>query len=170
MKKIFLVVLTVFLASNCFAAKPAKEAQADAPKKKVELPKSGSLSTSGTFGHGTNNANSSWGRGEADGAPISGSVSRLSDREWKMVVVNQSKDKYQVDVSVKQYTQNGGTAKSDHFSYTLKPGEKTDRTVSSAFNSARAELSLDHWKKFETAKKKEANEGEASEAQAEEKK
>ncbi len=133
-----------------------------AHSKKKELPKSGSLSMSGSFGGGKVVMEPAWGSdtdSSADaGAPISGSVARLNERNWEARIINNSKKSYAVDLEMLQYDQKGSTVKRDSFSYTLKPGQTQARTVSASLNSTAAELKLSKWKSLGDKAKKESQE------------
>ena len=92
--------------------------------------------------------------GKYHAAPIAGSVSRISPREWKMVVGNNTKDPYSVDVTVKQINQRLSVIKTDHFSYTLRAGEQQNRTISALSNAVDAQLVLDRWTNLAPPEKK----------------
>lgn len=120
----------------------------DKSKDKAALAKSGTLSSSIDAGFADTKAAEPWG-GDAIGAqaaPISGSVSRLNQREWGLYILNESEDKYRLHVEVAQYSKTGRKIKGDSFSYTLKPGAKVQRTVRSAQGTQRADLKLKSWK------------------------
>lgn len=124
-------------------------AQEKAPKKK-ELPQSGVLSSTASTGYNQKSVAGLWGdpygRGSEAGAPISGSVSRLSPKEWNMSVSNSSKDPYSVSLEVVQFDARGTRVKGDSFSYTLAPAQRIDRRIASAVNTVDCQLKLLQWK------------------------
>ena len=79
-------------------------------------------------------------------APVSGSVSKISDREWRMRLFNNTDDDYSVDVKVQQNNASGNTLKYDNFSYRLKAKQSVERSVSSTPATADAQLVLLNWK------------------------
>lgn len=124
-------------------------ASADTEKAKPIRPKTGLMSTSirgperaTVVDTGEETAQG----GKFSGPPIAGSVSRISPREWRMVVANNTTDPYSVDVTVRQVNGRGDAVKNDHFSYTLKPGEQQTRDVSGAINAVDGKLILNSWK------------------------
>ena len=129
----------------------------DGEGKKPELPKSGVLSRSLTTGYQSTNVDMPWNEKNAaltQQAPVTGSVSRISPREWRMRVFNNSQDTYSVNLRVRQLSNSGAQLRSDSFSYTLKGGESAERALAAAFNSEDAILVLDSWRNL-TPKKKE---------------
>jgi hypothetical protein len=134
-----------------------------AAAKKKELPKSGILSRSLDTGYQSKDVNLPWGYGEKDKVrdedsgqpPITGSVSKVSERQWIMRVFNNSEDSYSVDLKVTQRDNRDTVLKTDSYSYNLKPGEKAERNISSYANTADAQLALVSWRKLSSAKKKE---------------
>lgn len=142
----FLISLTLLL-SLWNTSVVAQEDTAPAAKKK-QLPKSGSLSSSGTLGTGDHAVGLPWGSDAIrGGAPVSGSVSKANEKQWTLKLFNNSKDTYDVNLSVMQFNERKVRVKTDHYSYKLGPRAKTQRQVSSAIGAAFAELSLDSWKK-----------------------
>lgn len=125
-------------------------------EKKPELPKSGSLSTSGDFGYRRSAVGGEWGGTDQQGkdvAPISGSVSKLSDNEWVMKAFNNSKDTYSVSLEVAQYGVNGQRLKGDFFSYTLRPSQNVERKISASPSTKSCDLKLQSWKKIGSSEK-----------------
>lgn len=126
-------------------------------KEKAPAPKSGLLSTN-RVGERATVIDTPWSDAPGDentSSPIAGSVSRLNQREWKMVVANNGKDPYSVDVAVEQVNDRGTVVKSDHFTYTLKAGEQTTRNISSGVNVSDARLKLGRWKNLAPKPKEE---------------
>lgn len=141
-------------------ALPAAAENETKAEKKEELPKSGVLSRSGTAGGGRKSTTVAmpWGgvdQASQSTAPIAGSVSKISAREWKAFIVNNSEDTYEVDVRVVQLDKRGTQVKTDSFSYTLKPKQAVERMVAATFSTMDAQLMLERWKLL-SAKKKEA--------------
>lgn len=129
--------------------------------KSAEAPKSGVLSRTMDTGYQSTNVDMPWGweqegpEGKVAGGepPISGSVSKISAREWVMRVFNNSADAYSVNLRVQQRDTRGAVLKTDSFSYALKPGEGAERKISSYPNTADAQLSLVSWRKLSEGKK-----------------
>lgn len=129
-----------------------KEESKEGSKKEQELPKSGSLSSTISGVHGSRNVPGPWGgssaRTEDKAAPISGSVSKVSAREWRARIFNNSEDTYSVNLAVHQFDRNDKKIKSDSFSYTLKPGQSVDRPISALATTEQCSLDLLSWKKL----------------------
>ncbi|MBX7136679.1 MAG: hypothetical protein K1X83_01755 [Oligoflexia bacterium] len=145
---VFLCTLTLLCTGAVWAANPDDNG---AISKDKQLPKSGSLSSSGDMtAGGSAKVGLPWGSDTFSGAnaPIGGSVFRTSPREWTMKLANNSKDTYSASVAVYQYDKNQRKIKTDNFSYTLKPGQTTQRAIGSAISSTVADLSLLSWKKI----------------------
>lgn len=136
-----LVLGVLFCAGPSFAESDAK---------KKTLPKTGSLSSSGSFGSGSAAVDVPWGDEDAakGGAPISGSVSRLDAGQWLMKVFNNSKTAYSVNLEVVQFDKSGKRVKGDFYSYVLQPGKSAERKVGSASSTEYAELKLNNWRKM----------------------
>ena len=135
----FFLALSAFL---CLATALFAEEQ--------ELPKSGMLSETITGTHDSLSVPGPWGGLNREGgaaAPVSGSVSRASAGQWIMRLFNNSGESYNVDVAVVQYDRMGKSVKRDSFSYSLRPNQSVDRSVSSTLNSENAALELIRWKK-----------------------
>ena len=118
-------------------------------KKKEELPQKGVLSTTVTKSYKNAKLDIPWGSTDAVGggvSPITGSVSRFSEKEWLVKVFNNSDKRYSFNVKVTQYSDRGSQVKSDSFSYTLKPKESVDRKLSRSSGARDAQLSLEGWK------------------------
>lgn len=147
-----LVILTfcLFLITSSQALAQANTPTAkDNPDK--DLPKSGVLSSSYNAGGQKISAPIPWNKkGESAGseAPISGSVSQLSQKQWKMTVSNNSGDDFNVSLRLKQLGSHGETLKSDNFSFRLKAKSSENRVVSTASNSFDSELELLSWKRI----------------------
>ena len=151
------MIATVFFAVSLTISGPAGTALAEQGKgngkPKEEFPKSGVLSRSVTTGYDSRNVEMPWTKkGASTGldevAPISGSVSKISNKQWRMKVFNNTEDTYSVSLKVVQVTASGSYLKSDSFSYTLKPKQSEERTVSSTEATADASLELLSWKKL----------------------
>lgn len=132
-------------------------------KKERELPKSGVLSGTNTLHGGGSTVEGSWGGDvlSQESPPVSGSISR-DGRSWVMRVFNNSEDKYSVDVEVVQQDKSGKKLKSDYYSLSLAPGEKTERKLSANARTENCFLKLNKWTKKEL-KKKDQEEGETEE-------
>ena len=118
---------------------------------KNELPSSGVLSRSVTSGATASKVALPWGMdknsaGLEEGAPITGSVSKVSDRMWTLKLFNTSKDDYSLDVRVVQRAAGGGITKTDSFSYRMKAGATVSRQVSAVPSTVDAQLVLVNWK------------------------
>ena len=149
MKRLLSIVITVLLATTALA-------QTGTAAKKKELPREGSLSFSGGMGGETGiGVAMPWGSDNEGSAPITGSVSKSGPDTWMMRVFNNSEEPYSVSLKVLQFNPQGTQVKSDSFSYTLKPGQKAERSVSAGSGSTRGELKLESWKNL-GEKKKEA--------------
>ncbi len=122
-------------------------------KKEANLPKNGVLSVTGDGGYG---AVSVPGFVDPDlqgkEMPlISGSVVRSGRKEWVASVFNNSKEsEYHVAIRVRQLGKGNSTIKSDSFSVSLKPGERSERRIGGSENAVGAELSLESWRKLST--------------------
>jgi hypothetical protein len=136
----------------------AKAAAEDQKKDKKKLAKSGVLAQ--TQSSGTNNTNIAvpWGEDvlKDKPAPISGSVSRIGARDWSMKLINNSEDTYSASVEVMQMARGGKRLKSDHYSYTLKPGDKIERKFTTNQSVTDCSLNLTKWKNLSGGKKKKA--------------
>ncbi|MBX7144444.1 MAG: hypothetical protein K1X79_08355 [Oligoflexia bacterium] len=142
-------ILVSVLASLVLSLAPSVWAE-EQPTKKKELPQTGVLSSTAQTGYNQKSVGGLWGdpygRGSDAGAPISGSVSRLSAKEWNMSVSNASKDPYSVSLEVAQFDARGTKVRSDSFSYTLSAGQRIDRRIASATNTVDCQLKLRQWK------------------------
>ncbi len=113
--------------------------------KKKALPKSGLLAVSSVSGAGTSVVSDVFGNEDIFGTelpPIAGSVSRRGDSAWSFSVVNNSTDRYSVNVDLVQKNESGATVKFGSYSYTLRPGQRDGDEVASGLGARRAELSL----------------------------
>lgn len=136
-----------------------------AEKEEAELPQSGSLASSVAGGYGNSKVAEPWGGSVIEGnAPLAGSVSKLSDREWRMRLFNNSEDTYDASVEVVQYDQRGSRLKSDNFSFRIKGGNSVERTVSSRSSTYNAEVKLKSWKNLTPKKDEEEESGDAAAA------
>jgi hypothetical protein len=152
-------------AATPAVATPAASATPQASpnkKKQRKLPASGELSSSSSGGYGSHTVGDVWGGVDAAGkqtAPIGGSVSKVSPREWKASVTNNSsKDTYSVDVRVSIFNARGNKIKGDSFSFRLKPKQSASRSMTNPSGGTEATLSLEHWKKIGGSKESEAEE------------
>jgi hypothetical protein len=131
-------------------------------KEKKKLPKEGVLSQSfSAAGGGSQNAEVPWGSdllGDK-GPPVSGSVSRIGNREWSMKVLNTSDDTYSVSLEVVQMRRGAQKLKSDYYSYTLKPKQAVEKTFKAAQGAEECTLKLNKWKKIGSKKKEEQKQG-----------
>lgn len=152
------IALGLGTATVSFAA-PEATPEAAPTKKTTPLPKSGSLSVSGSSGYGnTVGVDLPWGGGAA---PVSGSVSKLSQREWVVKVFNNSKDSYSVDVEVVSYGDGGKKLTSKFDSFNLKPKGKGERKVNVHPSTVSCALNLRNWKNLSESKKEASEETEA---------
>ncbi len=147
-------VLALVLSANIASAAP------DTAAARKNEPNAGVISST-QRGFRSTVVDTAWsGNGGAEtGNPIAGSVSRLSPREWKMVLANNSKDPYSVDIAVQQIDARGSVTKTDHFSYTLKAGQSVERSVSAGLNAVDAKLNLGRWKNLAPPEKPAADAG-----------
>jgi hypothetical protein len=150
------LICAVFSVGQAFAEGDEEE----------ELPQKGTLSanvTGGTAGgvavDGVWGGDDMWGE---EPSPITGSVSKLSKREWVMKLINNSEDKYSVSVTVEQFNDKRKKVRGNNYSYTLDGGEKRDRVVKVLPQTETCSLKLKRWRNL-TPKKKE---GEGEEAKA----
>lgn len=120
-----------------------------------DLPKSGMLST--TFSESVQNKsvplpwNKKGAAADAE-APIAGSVSKISDKQWKMLVINNTDDVFTVSVTARQLGSRGNSLKTDSYSLRLSPKSQAERMFSAVSNSSDAELELTSWKRIVKAK------------------
>jgi len=136
----------------------AEEAQ---PERK-RLPKSGMLAVSSISGAGTSVVGDVFGGEDIFGKelpPISGSVSRYGESGWRFSVMNNSKDRYSVNLDLVQKNETGSTVKFSSYSYTLRPGQSYGEEVAAGLSARRAELTLRSYRNLteqeEARKKKE---------------
>lgn len=146
-RKFSLCAVCVMLSASLAYAAP------DAPKK--ELPRSGTLSGTSVSGTGGKSVDAPWGSEDVinGGAPISGSVSKVSERQWNMRIFNNSEDTYSVDLEVAQLNERNTKVKSDHYSYTLRPKQTAERSISAYSNTKQCTLNLLSWKNLTEHKK-----------------
>ncbi|RIL09229.1 MAG: hypothetical protein DCC75_07015 [Proteobacteria bacterium] len=161
----YLLILAGLMLVSCLPLQ-AEEEEGDA---EANLPKSGVLSRSVKGGYQSKDVNVPWGTEESpakETSPITGSVSKLSDKAWKMKLFNNSEEStYSADVRVNQYNLRGVKIKSDYFSYTLKPGESTERDVSASASTVDSQLELVSWKNLTPKKEKKDEQQEKKGAQ-----
>ncbi len=147
----------IFLADVSWVSAQTGTSEAKAPTP-TPLPQSGVLSRSSTFGYNTKIVEGAWGS-ESDASskpPITGSISKVSDREWVAKLFNNSEDTYTVSVEVKQMNAAGKRERSDSFSARLGPNENTERTLGATARTVDAELELRNWKNISELKRKSA--------------
>lgn len=117
---------------------------------KKKLPQEGILSSTARAGYADKQVGGLWGnefgQGGAAAAPISGSVSRVSPKEWRATIKNSSKESVSISAQVLQYSANGSQVKSDSLSSTLQPSETFTRGFSASVTSTDATLKLTSWK------------------------
>lgn len=114
-------------------------------EKKKPLPKSGLLAVSSISGAGTSVVSDMFGNENIFGGelpPIAGSLSRRGDSAWSFSVINNSTDRYSVNVDLVQKNESGTTVKFGSYSYTLRPGQRDGEEVAAGVGARRAELSL----------------------------
>jgi len=149
--------LSASLARSAFAADRAGAGKAGEVEKDEKLPRSGLLSSASVGGYASKTVGEVWGgvddRGE-ELAPVSGSVSRLSPREWVVRLTNNSEDTYAVSVELSMFNERGSRIKGDSFSYTLKPGQQTSRPVNGTPEVSEAQLYLRSWRNLSAEKRK----------------
>jgi hypothetical protein len=136
-------------------------AQSDSAQvKKKALPKSGLLAVSSISGAGTSVVSDVFDNGDIFGTelpPIAGSVSRNGDSTWSFSVINNSTDRYSVNVDLVQKSESGATVKFGSYSYTLHPGQRDGEEVAAGVGARRAELNLRSYRNLtamEVARKK----------------
>jgi hypothetical protein len=138
----FSTALVVISVLSCVAV-----AQEGAKKK---LPQEGILSSTARAGYSDKRVGGLWGdafgQGGSSAAPISGSVSRVSPKEWLATVKNSSKDTVNISAQVIQYSANGSQVKVDSLSSTLQPSETFTRGFAASLTSTDATLKLTGWK------------------------
>lgn len=130
-----------------------------------KLPRSGLLSSASVGGYASKTVGEVWGGVDDSGehlAPVSGSVSRLSPREWVVRLTNNSEDTYAVSVELSMFNERGSRIKGDSFSYTLKPGQQTSRPVNGTPEVSEAQLYLRSWRNLSAEKRKRAKAGAAT--------
>jgi hypothetical protein len=155
---LLIVAVLCAVSSGAFAA----------PKEK-ELPKSGNLSTSVMSGAATTEVPDPFGGvdlGDAESAPITGSVSRIDEDTWRMRVFNNSQDVYSVNLGVQQRDDTGRVIKTDNFSYTLKGGASAEQSITSASGAFEAALDLRSYRKLTKTKAAPDSAGEAPDTAA----
>lgn len=155
-------ILTFSAASVLAFAVTSSFVSAETATPKKITPRTGLLST--TMAGGERSTVISTGEQTVEGgnfhqAPIAGSVSRISPREWKMVVGNNTKDPYSVDVAVRQINGRGAVIKTDHYSYTLRAGEEVSRSIPGVPTSVDAQLDLSRFKNLAPKKSETKAEG-----------
>lgn len=146
-------VVTVVVSANSFAQPSKLDAESKILK---ELPKSGTLSNSVTNGSSATKADGAWGVDSlaTASAPIGGSTSRVSDREWMMKVFNNSEKKsFRVQVELVQLDKAGARIKGDSFTYTLKPQSSAERSIAVQSNTKNCSLNLVDWKETGSSKR-----------------
>lgn len=123
---------------------------AGGPPASPTLPKSGVLSRSLIDVSDSRSVGMPVGGVDAQGgeaAPISGSVSRLSAREWKMRVFNNTDETYSVSLEVEQRSASGTRIKGDSYSYTLKGKESKEQQIAAYANTVDCILTLKSWRR-----------------------
>jgi hypothetical protein len=138
-----------------------------APPTPTPFPQKGVLSRAATKNYNTKIVDGPWaGGGDSQGAaPIAGSVSRKSGREWVAKLYNNSEDAYSVSVEVIQMNKSGKKEKTDSFSTRLSAKGSYERSLRATERTVDCQLNLVSWKNL-TAKKAITgeNEGSANEA------
>lgn len=138
-------IFSIFL---CIAALLSSNLHAEDTKngsKPKRLPKSGLLAVASVSGAGSRVVSELFGDQdmfEKELPPISGSVSRHGEANWRFSVSNNSEDRYVVNVDLIQKNENGAQVKFSSYSYTLNPGHSNGGEVQAAFNALSAELNL----------------------------
>jgi hypothetical protein len=114
--------------------------------KKRVLPKSGLLAVSSISGAGNRIVGDVFGGEDIFGdqpPPIAGSVSRHGESAWRFSVINNSKDRYSINVDLIQKDETGSTVKFGSYSYTLNPGQSDgEEGIAAGLGARRAELNL----------------------------
>lgn len=117
----------------------------EARPERKRLPKSGLLAVSSISGAGTSVVGDVFGGEDIFGnelPPISGLVSRHGESAWNFSVMNNSKDRYSVNLDLVQKDETGSTVKFSSYSYTLRPGQSDGEEVAAGLGARRAELTL----------------------------
>ena len=146
-----IVCVALIVCLPVFAQVKTENADKDPNK---GLPKGGVLSSSLTAGSQSKSVDVWSKKGAAVDAqpPISGSVSRASEKQWKMRVFNNTDDSFNADVKVKQINSRGDVIRTDSFSVRLKPKDSTERSIPALASSANSEMELVSWKRIVSAK------------------
>lgn len=142
----FSFLKTLIIPSLALADQRKESAQMEDPDK--GLPRSGVLSSTYSSRFESHSVGI-WGKKNAAvdaKPPVSGSVSKISDR-WVMRVFNNSTDAFDVDVRLKQTNSQHKLLRSDNYSLRLKPEESAERSVVALAGSSDAELELLSWKR-----------------------
>lgn len=143
----YLVFFALVMAGHRSEAAIADEAQG--AKQKKPLPKSGLLAVSSISGAGTSVVGDVFGGEDIFGTeapPISGSVSRRGESSWRFSVINNSQDRYSVNVDLAQKNETGAVVKFGSYSYTLRPGQSDGEEVAAGVGARRAELMLRNYR------------------------
>lgn len=110
-----------------------------------DLPQTGTLAGSRSGGYGGTSLGG-WGDEEAGPPPIAASVSR-DGRNFMVRVFNNAEDQFRVSIEVVQYNDRSKRLKGTNMSFSLKPGQSAERSVSSAPGAVNSEVKLKNWKK-----------------------
>ena len=121
------------------------------------LPKSGLLSSTYNSGYQAKSIDVWSRKGESveKSEPLSGSVSRGSDSQWKVKIFNNSEDSFDANIRVRQINSKGSVIKTDSFSFRLKPKGASERSVFALSSSADAQMELVSWKRIGSTRIKE---------------
>ena len=141
----FTAVLFLSLTVSCFA----ESKDAEDPNK--GLPKSGVLSSTTSAGFQSKQVAGPWNKDGASidsTAPISGSVSRISDKKWKLKVFNNTEDTFETSVMVRQLNARGTSIKTDSYSFRLKAKESKEQEVAALVGAINSQLELVNWKRI----------------------
>ncbi len=156
------------------AAAEEPQSQKQEPQRKdqktAELPKKGVLSATGGGAHAGVALEGPWGGTNLEGKPdnpISGSVSRISARDWVAKVVNNTEDAYRANVAIVQYDERRQKLKTDNFSVSLKAKQTVERTFRANPSTYFSTVELNGWKRFPKKKTREELEAEIAQKKQE---
>jgi hypothetical protein len=151
------VISALTATGLCSQVVVAEEAQGANEKK--HLPKSGLLAVSSISGAGTSVVSDVFGGEDIFGTelpPIAGSVSRSGESAWRFSVMNNSQDRYSVNIDLVQKNESGTTVKFGSYSYTLRPGQSDGVVVSAGVGARRADLTLRSYRNLTEQEKERA--------------
>ena len=135
--KHFLLAALVLTAFNAYA---------DSEKK---LPKTGVLASTGGGSLREFSAPDVWGGNDISGdaePPITASIVRASPDKWVLTVTNTTEDPYSLTLQVTQTRDDGSKLNSTSYSFSLRPGESDNESITANSSSSGAVVALTNWK------------------------